>query len=89
MSILCPFDMLIHGINIQLNGAESIDISFSQNLQIRLIPVRSRVRISPLLFFYTNLKTLKRKITNWFVAPMLCIKDFDIKYRKFDMQVGS
>lgn len=37
----------------------------------RLIPVRSRVRISPLLFFYTNLKTLKRKITNWFVAPTI------------------
>ena len=36
--------------NIQLNGAESIDISFLRNLEIRLIPVRSRVRISPLLF---------------------------------------
>ena len=60
MSILCPFDMLIHGINIQLNGTENIDFSFHDTLRTRLIPVRSRVRISPLLFFIAVLRVIRR-----------------------------
>ena len=73
MSILCPFDMWIHGINIQLNGAKSIDISFLRNLQIRLIPVRSRVRISPLLFFVSS-RVIRRAL--FFQNPIGFLEGF-------------
>ena len=74
MSILCPIDMLIHGIDIQLNGAESIDISFLQNLQIRLIPERfESSNLSPAI-----INKEFRKIRNSFLFATKCNKKFII-----------
>ena len=43
---------------------------------------------SPNLHHLKQMELLKSEPSGSFLM-LLCIKDFDIKYRKFDMQVGS
>ena len=51
-------------VNNNQNKIKELWQGSSAGESARLIPVRSRVRISPLLFFYINLEALKGEITN-------------------------